>query len=94
MGSCCHYKEFLKELDYVKNEMTVWGIDFCLMQRVWSLRTKVKEFFPINGVPEDIINSLRLLEERMKIASDQLELTCERIILEVERLREEEYPDV
>lgn len=93
MSSCCYYKEFLKELDYIKSEMTVWGIDFCIMQRVWSLKTKVKEFFPINGVPDDIMNSLRLLEERMKIANDQLAITCERIILEVERLRLEEYPN-
>lgn len=93
MGSCCFYKEFLKELDYIKSEMTVWGINFDLMQAVWSLKNKVKDFFPINGVPQDIMQSLKLLEDRMKIASDQLSITCERIIIEVERLRKEQYPD-
>lgn len=93
MSDFCYYKEFLKELNYIKGEMIVWGIDFCIMQRVWSLKTKVKEFFPMNGVPEDIMKSLGLLEERMKIANDQLSITCERIILEVEKLKNQENSD-
>lgn len=93
MGNCCQYREFLRELDYIKNEMSVWGIDFCLMQRVWSLKNKVKEFFPINGVPQHIIDSLILLEERMQISTDQLALTCERIMLEVEEARKKQYPE-
>lgn len=93
MGSCCFYKEFLKELDYIKSEMNVWGHNYDLMQTVWALKNKVKDFFPINGVPEEIMHSLKLLEDRMRIASDQMSLTCERIIIEVERLRQEQYAD-
>lgn len=91
MSDHCYYKKFIKELECVQKEFNVWGLDFCIMQRVWSLKNHVKEFFPMNGVPKDIMNSLLLLEERMKIANDQLAITCERIILEVERLKQEEH---
>lgn len=93
MGSCCHYKEFLKELDYIKSEMTVWGVNYDILQTVWSLKRRVKEWFPMNKVPQDIELSLIILEERLKLATEKTGLICERIMLEVERQRKEAYPD-
>jgi hypothetical protein len=93
MGNCCAYKEFIKELDYCKNEMNVWGTNYDIMQTVWNIQREVKKFYPPNGIPQDIMNSMKLMEERMKLAFDQLSLTCERIILDVEEERKRVYKD-
>ena len=93
MGNCCAYKEFIKELDYCKSEMTVWGTNYHIMQTVWNIQRKVKEFYPPNGIPQAIMDSMKLMEERMKLANDQLALTCERIILDVEQERRNVYPN-
>lgn len=78
MGNCCSYKEFIKELDYCKSEMTVWGTNYHIMQTVWNIQRKVKEFYPPNGIPQHIMDSMHLMEERMKIANEQLAITCEQ----------------
>jgi len=93
MGSCCFYKEFLKELDYIQHEMTVWGHNFDFLQPVWSLKNHVKEFFPMNEVPQEIHQQLFILEERMKVAQQTAWNVCERLKIEVEAMRQKEYPN-
>ena len=93
MGCCCPYKEFIKELSYCQSEMNVWGTDYHIMQTVWNIQRKVKEFYPPNGIPQEIMDSMKLMEERMKIAFEQLCITCDRIILDVEKERKEAYPN-
>ena len=93
MGSCCPHKEFLKELDYCTSEMTVWGTNYDIMQTVFNIQRKVKEFYPPNGIPQDIMDSMKMMEERMKIATEQLCITCNRIMLDVEKQRREIYPN-
>lgn len=46
----------------------------------------VKELFPVNGVPENIANSLRLLEERIAIVREQYEIAVERVCLEIQTM--------
>lgn len=92
MSNCCPYKEFLKELDYCKNEMFVWGTNYHIMQTVWNIQRKVKEFYPPNGIPENIMESMSMLEEMMKLANQQLCRTCEIIILDIEKTLKEAYP--
>lgn len=84
--SCCRTKEFLKELDYCKSQIQVWGFSTDICQIVWHLKYQVKEFFPMNGVPQSIVDSLDILLERFKIAEDQLSITAERIIQEVNKI--------
>jgi hypothetical protein len=93
MGSYCQYKEFLKELDYIQHEMNVWGYNYDILQTVWGLKNHVKEFFPINEVPKEILQSLMVLEERMLVAKETMWNTCERIKIEVEKRRKKAYPD-
>jgi len=93
MGSCCQYKEFIKELDYIQHEMNVWGHNYDLIQPIWTLKRQVKQFFPMNEVPKDIHQALIVLEERMLVAKETLWNTCERIKLEVENQRKKVYPD-
>lgn len=83
--SCCHIKQLLKELDYCKHRMNVWGRSFDLPDIIYALRNHVKEFFPLNGVPQHIVDSLDLLEARINIAEEQLHLTCDTIIHEIEK---------
>jgi hypothetical protein len=93
MESCCSYKEFIKELDYIHHEMNVWGHSYDLLEPIWTLKRQVKEFFPMNEVPKNIHQSLIVLEERMLVAKETLWHTCERIKMEVEQQRKKAYPD-
>lgn len=83
--SCCHIKQLLKELDYCKSGMPVWGIDYDLSQLYYQIRYRVKDHYPINGVPKKIIESLDILEKRIEIAEEQLQITCTTIINEIEK---------
>ncbi len=90
---CCRYKEFLKELDYCKSEMNVWGTNFDIMQSVWTLKRQVKDWFPMNEVPEEIMTSISLLELRMFQAKESMDEACNSIINQVEMERKKVYPD-
>ncbi len=83
--SCCRTKEFLKELDYCKHGMNVWGRDFDLQQIQYAIRYQVKEYFPLNGVPQHIVDSLDILQERIAIAEETIAMTVNRIIAEIEK---------
>jgi hypothetical protein len=93
MGSCCPYKEFLKDLDYIQNEMNVWGHDYDMMQLVWALKNKIKEFYPINQVPTQLYGEIVIFEERIKVAQKTLWGVCELLKNEVIKKKKEEYPD-
>jgi hypothetical protein len=88
--SYCEYKEFLRELEDIQGEMRVWGHDYDLMQLIFSLKNKVKDFFPMNGVPQEIFDSLNIAQERLKIACHQLNVTCEKIKIEIENMKQKE----
>lgn len=89
--SCCHIKQLLKELDYCKSRMTeksgrtAWERDYVLSQVYYQIRYHVKNHYPINGVPNRIIESLDILEKRIEIAEEQLQITCTTIINEIEK---------
>lgn len=83
--SCCRTKEFLKELDYCKHRLDVWGIDFDLQQVHYAIRHQVKEYFPLNGVPQHIVDCLDILNERIAIAEETIALTIDKIIAEIEK---------
>ncbi len=79
--------ELLRKLDYLKSEMQFEGHDSDILQLVYSLRRVTKEYFPMNEVPEDMMESLRLLDERFTIARAQLSITAERLILHIQKNR-------
>lgn len=83
--SCCHIKQILKDLGYCKSGMTVWGTRFDISEIIYAIRYHVKEHFPLNGVPNRIVESLDILEKRIEIAEEQLRLTCDVIINEIEK---------
>lgn len=93
MGNCCRYKEFLNELDDVKEQMRVFGVNYDICQTVYALRNKVKDFFPINKAPDEIVRSLNSLEERLNLCVDQTKFICEIIEKEVEILKQKAYPN-
>lgn len=78
-------EEFLVELDYCKNDMKVWGVSYDIKEPFHSLKEQVKNFFPLNGVPSHIVESLDSLERRIDLYGEQLCLTIDRIIYELEK---------
>lgn len=64
-----------------------------LVETARSFVNYVKELFPVNKVPEEIANSLILLEERLEIARDQYEIAVERVCLFIQELDEKEKKD-
>lgn len=85
MGCCCPIKELMKQLDYIKNGMNVWGRDYDLSQLHYSLRHHIKEYYPLNGVPQHIVDSLDALKARIELAEEQMILTCDVIIHHLEK---------
>jgi len=53
----------------------------------------VKELFPVNEVPAEIANSLKLLEQRIEICREQYEIAVERVCLEIQILDQKETND-
>lgn len=83
--SDCRIKEFLKELDCCKSGMHVWGRDFDLQQVHYALRHQVKEYFPLNGVPQHIVDYLDVLKERIAVAEETVAIAVNKIIQEIEK---------
>lgn len=59
-----------------------------LIEMSHSFMNYVKEIFPVNEVPENIANSVKHLEERLKLTREQYELTVERVCLEIQTMIE------
>lgn len=66
--------------------MKVWGIEYDIYQTVYALRNQVKDYFPMNSVPMPICESLDHLHERLDIAFQQLGITIDRIIYELNKI--------
>lgn len=81
MGDFTYKGELLRKLDSLKDELQFEGRESDILELVWALKRLVKEYFPMNEVPEDMINSLFVLEQRVRMAREQLTLTTERFIL-------------
>lgn len=77
--------ELLRKLDYLKHQMQFEGHDSDILQLVYSLKRVIKEYFPMNAIPEDMMESIRLLEMRFQIASEQLSITSERFINHIQK---------
>ena len=78
--------EFMKKIKDWRYGLPIGGRDTDLIQIAWYLSHAVKDFFPINGVPQNVINSIQSLRERFTLAEEQFHLTLDVIINEVEKL--------
>lgn len=87
------YDEFLKDLDHIQEELKIYGIDYYIMQAVFALKNKVKDFFPMNGVPENIVDHLNVLQNKMEAADLQMKVACKVIMMEVEKMKKEVFPN-
>ena len=83
--SYCSIKEFQKELEGIKDQLHFCDHSTDIIEIVYALKRRVREHYPINSVPQVIVDSLRSLEERFKIAEEQLYLTCDVLINELEK---------
>ncbi len=82
--SCCKFGEFLHSLKSFKEIRSNSEQRIDLQNASYVLKNEVIHLFPINQVPKIIVDYLSLLEERINIADEQLTLTIDRIILEIE----------
>lgn len=72
-------KLFIEELESHRNVTDI-------MQSVWFLRSKVRNQFPMNKIPDSIITEMQILYEKFICADAQLNLALDVIIEEVKRL--------
>lgn len=77
------FKDKMK--DYI-NGSSIGGRDTDLLQIIYTLNYQVKEFFPMNGIPQSVVDSLDILKHRFILAEACLKHTLELIIYEVEKL--------
>ena len=79
-------EEFIRKMEFAKNGDYIEGHDTNIMQLCWNLKRQAKEYFPMNEVPLSIIYSLESLEDALKTAEFQLEMTLDTIIYEVKKI--------
>lgn len=90
---CFPSKEFLRDLLSCKNSMKVWGRDFDLSLSVDALGHKIKNFYPMNEVPEKVCANLEHLEKILNSAQDLLHSTIDLVIQDVESEEHERLKD-
>jgi hypothetical protein len=78
--------EFKEKMESHLRCGSIGGHDTDINQIVYTLGYEVKEYFPMNKVPQSIVDSIYLLKEKFEIAEKQLGITLELIINEVEKL--------
>jgi hypothetical protein len=71
-------KEFIDQMNYCKNRV------MCHLEYI------VKEYFPLNGVPESVVESLKSLNSQTEILLDQIDITIDLIKYELEKKEKNE----
>lgn len=72
------FKEILERIENQPNAGDI-KITYRLLKR------HILDLFPLNKIPESLVQSIHFLEERIEIAEQQLILTMEKAILEIEK---------
>jgi hypothetical protein len=90
MSDHCHYKEFLDELRAVKGGFSCWGYDYNITSPFVHLKYKIKEFFPINAVPDHIMGLLQVAEKELKSFDNSITILCISLAKEVEKMKIQE----
>ena len=74
------------KLDTMKDRIQRGLKDPSIMRIIFELKEDVKGFFPINKVPEKVVDYLDLVQDRFEIAEDTLQLVIDTIIEEVKKV--------
>ncbi len=97
--SYCRIKEFRTELICCKEKDFVWGKSFNLQRYHEIITEQVKNYFPLNGVPENIVDCLTILEDNLSSVQESIIFTMDRILNQIEKdlpvekdLPERDYP--
>lgn len=80
-------EEFIFDLESIKHGMMFCGHDTDILQIIWSLKRKVKEFFPMNKVPDEIYSALLEVEEKFRKAEMELHDTVDVIVKRINNER-------
>ena len=84
------YKEFLDELHCIKGGFSCWGFSYDFTGPFVHLKYKIKEFFPINGVPDHIMGLLQIAEKELKSFDNSITILCISLAKEVEKMKIQE----
>lgn len=80
--------EFIKMIESYRNALDTHPYDTNINHVVFNIQYQIKEYFPLNGVPDSVIDSLAQLQYYFKEAEDQLNETLDIIIEEVKKIDE------
>jgi hypothetical protein len=78
-------KEFLKNLNLVRHGRIVWGADYDIEKLYYNLVDEFNKYFNINNFSERVERSLKNLFDKMDLLRQQLAITVDEIILQIER---------
>lgn len=78
-------EQLIFDLECIKHGMMFCGHDTDFIQIVWSIKNKIKEFYPMNEVPQEIHSSLEHLTNAFKLAEKQLNETVDLIVNRIKK---------
>ena len=64
--------------------------DYDLWKIFRALKSEVKDFYDVNGVPKNIMGALVNLKHHFQKCEDEIEKTCDIIINEIENMKTKE----
>lgn len=79
-------REFLKRMETMRYIGNLNGLNTDILQIIYSLRVEVKDFFPMNQVPVDIVDNLSLTQNAFKKAQESLDNTLDLLIEEIKKI--------
>lgn len=80
------FLEKMEDLQSGYKNMGLWnGADFDIMRIAYNIASEVKQYFPINEVPEEISYQIKLLKECLERSEAQLNDTLDTIIIETQK---------
>ena len=84
--TCQKKQSFVSDLKEVLQKIESEEAKYCDIKSSYRMLKKhIVDIFPLNKIPPSIVESLHFLEQRIECAEQQLILTMEKTILEVEK---------
>jgi hypothetical protein len=78
--------EFINMIEEYRNALEDHPKDLSINHIIFNIKYKVKEFFPINEVPQNVVDALSNLEYKFEEAQFCLNHTLDTIIQEIVKI--------
>lgn len=87
MSNYNYWQDFIEQLEGIKNRETFAGRSTDISQIAYNLAQTVKEYFPINQVPNRIVELLKSNAMQLELAEQHFHLVVEVIIQECQNIQ-------